>query len=124
HPACPGGSMTDGQKPIQSMGRPPRGLSLVVLHKSESPHDSRRFCRGTDWQFSFGRFCKSGRIAHPPDLQNLAPCQAGKHPDLCSTTRDKPRGDHLMLWIGFWPSVIDPPGQARWSLTAKPRTVI
>src|SRR5438128_124285 len=44
-------------------------------------------------------------------------CQSSLH-------GDKPRGGRPMLWIGFWPSVIDPPGQARWSLTAKPRTVI
>src|SRR5207245_11275473 len=31
---------------------------------------------------------------------------------------DKPRGGRRMLWIGFWPSVIDPPGQARWRFLA------
>src|SRR6266404_2109455 len=35
---------------------------------------------------------------------------------------DKPRGGHRYIRIAYWPPIIDPPGQARWS--CRSRTLI
>src|SRR5438552_9815180 len=70
----------------------PRGQALVILHKSESPT-----ILGVSVEAPTGSLVSAG-FASLPGLpifrtcKTSQPCQAGKHPDLCSTTRDKPRG--------------------------------